>query len=63
MLMDIFLRRWMILHGYLTLEVRDVESNPVFLSYAIVQQSDAILFVESKKISEEIQSKLANETY
>ncbi len=41
-----------------TLRGADVESNPVFLSYAIVQKSNAILFVESSKISEEIQSRL-----
>lgn len=39
----------------------DVESNPVFLSYAIIQKNDATLFVEASKIPTEIQTKLAND--
>jgi len=39
----------------------DVECNPVFMAYASVSEEETILFIEGKKLSPELKSKLESE--
>jgi len=38
----------------------DVEYNPVFLSYAVVKQDEALFFIDSAKITNEVTAQLSN---
>lgn len=39
----------------------DVECNPVFYSYAIVTKNDAVLYVESSKVTDEVKQHLGSQ--
>lgn len=39
----------------------DIQFNPVFVSYAVISQSESILFVDNNKISAELKTKLHDE--
>jgi len=43
------------------LRENDIEFNPVFLSYALIGKQQAILFVDLKKIPDDLKNKLQNE--
>lgn len=40
---------------------RDIESNPVLFSYALIQKDEATLYVDPQKLSDEIRKTLADE--
>lgn len=40
---------------------QDVDFNPVFVAYAMISSSEAVLFIDQKKVPEELNTKLHNE--